>query len=49
MFYVTLLKLVLKYARLDTIAEIEEEEPEYEVEEILDSRLTNDRLEYLVS
>src|ERR1700684_4321324 len=47
-FYVTLLKLVAPGARLIIIAKIEEEEPEYKVEEILDSKLVNNNIKYLI-
>ena len=40
-FHVTLLKLTSKSIKPDIIIEIEEEEPEYKVDEIFNSRLAN--------
>ena len=43
-FYVALLELASKSTKPDIIIEIEEEEPEYKVDEVLNSKLTNGRL-----
>ena len=47
-FHVSLLELAPKNARLATKEEAEDEEEEWDVEEILDSRWTKGQLEYLV-
>ncbi|KAL2125782.1 hypothetical protein VTI74DRAFT_2758 [Chaetomium olivicolor] len=47
-FHISLLEPAPKNARLETDIEAEDEEEEWDVEEILDSRLNNGRLEYLV-
>src|SRR4051812_41726762 len=48
-FYISLLELVLASVRLEISARFEdEEEEEYEVEEIWDSRLYGNKLQYLV-
>ena len=47
-FYISMLELVPKNARLATTVEAEDEEEEWDVEEVLDSRITKGQLEYLV-
>ena len=47
-FYISMLELVPKNARLATIVEAEDEEEEWDVKEVLDSRITKGQLEYLV-
>ena len=47
-FYILLLELVLRTVKLDIIAEIENEEPEYEVEAIFDFKLAGKNIEYLI-
>jgi hypothetical protein len=39
-FYISILELVLKNARLETIVEVKDEEEEWDVEEVLDLRIT---------
>ncbi len=43
-----LLKPVLRNATPNTTVEIEDKEPEYEIEFIFDSKLVNNTIEYLV-
>jgi hypothetical protein len=43
-----MLELVLKNARLVTIVEAEDEEEEWDIEEVLDSRIIDGQLQYLV-
>ena len=47
-FYISILELVLKNARLETIIEAEDEEEEQDIEEVLDLRITKGQLKYLV-
>ena len=47
-FYVLFLELILRIAKLNTIVEIEDEKPEYEVEVIFDFRLIGKNIEYLI-
>ena len=47
-FYILLLKLIPKTTKLNIIIEIENEEPEYEIETILDFKLTRKNIEYLI-
>src|SRR4051812_37122333 len=48
-FYISLLELILVSVRLEISARLEDEEKEeYEVEEIRDSRLYENKLQYLV-
>jgi hypothetical protein len=47
-FHIALLEPAPKNAKLAADAEAEDEEEEWDVEEILDSRISNKRLEYLV-
>ena len=47
-FYISILEPVPKNARLTTIVEVEDKEEEWDVEEVLDSRITKGQLEYLV-
>ena len=47
-FHISLLEPAPKSARLDKDAEAEDEEEEWDVEEVLDSRITKGQLEYLV-
>ena len=47
-FHVSLLEPAPRNATPDTTTEIEDEEPEYEVESVLDARSANDTVEYLV-
>ena len=47
-FYVLLLELALKTAKPNTIVEIENEEPEYEIEVIFDFKLARKNIEYLI-
>jgi hypothetical protein len=47
-FHISLLEPAPKNARLATEAEAEDEEEEWDVEEILDSRITKGQLQYLV-
>ena len=47
-FYISILELVPKNTRLATIVEVEDEEEEWDVEEVLDLRITKGQLEYLV-
>ncbi len=48
MFYISLLELAYKDVQLATDVEAEDKEKEWDVEYILDSRITNEQLEYLV-
>ena len=47
-FHASLLEPAPRNAKPDTTAEIEDEEPEYEVESILDSRSAGNNIEYLI-
>ena len=47
-FYISMLELVPKNARLAITVEVEDKEEEWDVEEVLDSRITKGQLEYLV-
>ena len=47
-FHISLLEPAPQNAKPDNTIEIEDEDPEYEVEEILDSRIINNNIEYLV-
>ena len=47
-FHISLLEPAPKNAQLATEAEAEDEEEEWDVEEILDSRITKGQLQYLV-
>jgi hypothetical protein len=46
--HISFLELALKNDKLDTVTEADKDE-EYEVEEILDFRISNGELEYLIS
>ena len=48
MFYVILLKLILKTVRLNIIIKIEKKEPEYKVEVIFNFKLIKNIMEYLI-
>lgn len=48
-FYISLLEPAPRAASPDTQIEAEDEEEEYDMEEIFDSRINNRQLEYLVS
>jgi hypothetical protein len=47
-FYISILELVPKSVRLAIIVEAEDKEEEWDVEEVLDLRITNRKLQYLV-
>ncbi|KAL2016027.1 hypothetical protein VTK56DRAFT_4337 [Thermocarpiscus australiensis] len=47
-FYISLLEPAPKNVRLATDVEADDEEEEWDVEEILDSRIANGKLEYLI-
>jgi len=47
-FHISLLEPAPEKAQVDTSIEAEDEEEEWDVEEVLDSRLTNGQLEYLI-
>ena len=48
MFYVSLLEPAPKDAEPASDVDAEDEEEEWDVEEVLDSRITNGQLEYLI-
>jgi hypothetical protein len=47
-FHISFFELALKNAKLNTVTEADEDE-EYDVEEILDFRISNGELDYLIS